>query len=100
LIGLSFSTAAQTTSGDPSGKYIKSYPNPATTFVNFEFQRSFDKTCYLEIYNFMGKKVLDIRNLNQRINVSLENFYRGLYFYKLCDKSGHIVENGRFQVIK
>ncbi|MEP6676355.1 MAG: T9SS type A sorting domain-containing protein [Ferruginibacter sp.] len=101
--GLSFSSLAQSTAGNPedeSAKYIKSYPNPATTSVNLEFQRSYDKTFYLELYNFMGKKVLDLRNLSQRTNIPLTNFYRGLYFYKLCDKNGRIIENGRFQVVK
>ena len=79
---------------------IKSYPNPATTFVNFDFQYGYDKSYSLQIFNFMGKKVVEIRSLSVHTNLPLTNFYRGIYFYKLCDKSNRIIESGRFQVIK
>jgi hypothetical protein len=48
----------------------------------------------------MGRKVLDIKNTPSRIRVSLQDFYRGMYIYQLRDKSGQIIESGKFQVVK
>lgn len=81
-------------------KIVRSYPNPATTVVNFEFNRALDKTYSLQIYNFIGKKVADIPVNSERITVSLDSYFRGLYIYQLRDRSGKIVESGKFQVIK
>lgn len=82
-------------------KFVKLYPNPATSFVNFEFTNS-DKNNTIEIYSFTGKKMYDqkIAGVN-RITVTLNNdYYRGLYLYKLTDRSGTVIESGKFQVIK
>ena len=48
----------------------------------------------------MGKKVYELIPTTQRINVSLSNFYRGVYIYQLRDKAGKIIDSGRFQVVK
>ena len=79
---------------------IKFYPNPATSVINFEFQRSFDKSYSLQIFNFMGKKVYELKTLSSRININLDEFYRGIYIFQLRDKNGSIVESGKFQVNK
>ena len=102
IIGLNFTSFAQnkTAGPDPAAKLIKFYPNPATTYINFDFQRGYDKSFTLEIYNFMGKKVYELQNVLPRTNVSLTEFYRGLYSYKLFDKNAKVVESGRFLVIK
>jgi hypothetical protein len=102
IIGLNFTSFAQnkTAGPDPAGKLIKFYPNPATTYINFDFQRGYDKSFTLEIYNFMGKKVYELQNVLPRTNLSLTEFYRGLYSYKLFDKNEKVVESGRFLVIK
>ena len=48
----------------------------------------------------MGKKVYELTNTTQRISVSLTNFYRGIYIYQLRDKTGKIIESGKFQIVK
>jgi hypothetical protein len=48
----------------------------------------------------MGKQVYEIRTTNQRIVLSLSELYRGIYIYQLRDKSGKIIESGKFQVLK
>ena len=48
----------------------------------------------------MGKKVYQLVPTTPRINLSLDNFYRGVYIYQLRDKSGKIIDSGRFQVVK
>ncbi|MBA2249718.1 MAG: T9SS type A sorting domain-containing protein [Chitinophagaceae bacterium] len=95
-----FTQAKQATAIDPAVKYIKFYPNPAVSAINFEFQHDFDRSYSFQIYNFIGKKILDIRTLNSKLNINLTEYYRGVYIYQLRDKSGKIIESGKFQVIK
>lgn len=104
LFGLTFTSFAQnkiaSINGDPSAKLIKYYPNPATTAINFEFIQGYDKSFSLQLYNFMGKKVLDVNKLYQLNNLSLNGFYRGVYIFRLSDKNGNVVESGKFQIVQ
>lgn len=86
--------------GDASAKVVRFFPNPAVSEINFEFQKGFDKYASLQIYNFIGKKVFDTQTTSPKINISLTDFYRGVYIYQLRDKTGKIIESGKFQVIK
>ena len=97
----SFGASAQVKilTGEPV-KYIRFYPNPAVSSINFEFQKDYDRSYSFQIYNFIGKKVKDVAAVSSKLNVSLTDFYRGVYIYQLRDKTGSIVESGRFQVIK
>ncbi|MDO9376533.1 MAG: T9SS type A sorting domain-containing protein [Bacteroidota bacterium] len=79
---------------------VKFYPNPATTNINFELQRALDKSYSLQIFNFMGKKVLEMTPSSQRLNLQLSGLYRGVYVFQLRDKSGKIFDSGRFQIIR
>ena len=36
----------------------------------------------------------------ERMSVNLSDFSRGIYIYQLRDKSGRMVESGKFQVAK
>jgi hypothetical protein len=103
LFGLIFTSFAQNkiagTNSDPSAKLIKYYPNPATTAINFEFTRGYDKSFSLQLYNFMGKKVMEVIAPTQLTNLSLNGFYRGVYIFRLSDKNGNVIESGKFQVV-
>ncbi|MBC7536526.1 MAG: T9SS type A sorting domain-containing protein [Ferruginibacter sp.] len=79
---------------------MKFYPNPAASAINFDFQRGYDNSFSLLIFNFMGKKVYEIKNTPSRINLNLEDFYRGIYVFQLRDKNGATLESGKFQVLK
>ncbi|MEP7254349.1 MAG: T9SS type A sorting domain-containing protein [Ferruginibacter sp.] len=103
FIGITFTSFAQNktpVSGDPIAKLVKPYPIPASTSINFDFLYGYDKSFSLQIYNFMGKKVNEINNVAPRINMRLDDFYRGIYIYQLRDKNGKIVDSGKFQVVK
>ena len=104
LIGLNFTSFAQNNAtagnGAVQAKLIKFYPNPAYTVINFDFQRGYDNAYSIQIYNFIGKKVYELKNVPQRLNVNLEDFFRGIYIFQLRDKNGVIIESGKFQVIK
>ena len=103
IAGLHFSSAAQVKStfiSDDAIKIVKFYPNPAVGSINFEFQKSYNKTYSLLIFNFIGKKVIDLKPTEEKITVPLTDFYRGVYIFQLRDAKGNIVESGKFQVVK
>ncbi|MES2006459.1 MAG: T9SS type A sorting domain-containing protein [Bacteroidota bacterium] len=87
--------------GDGIPKMAHFYPNPATSYINFTFEKTIDKTYSLQVYNFIGRKMNDIRINDAKITINLDdNYFRGLYVYQLRDQSGRIVESGKFQVNK
>ncbi len=82
---------------------VKCYPNPATSFVNFEFPKNLDKTNTLFVFSFVGKKMTEVplSNVNNNIiTITLTDYYRGLYVFQLRDKGGNIIESGKFSVNK
>lgn len=103
LSGITFTSFAQNKPGiseEITAKIIKFFPNPATSNINFELQQGYDKSYTLQLFNFMGKKVYELTPSSQRINLSLNGFYRGVYIFQLRDKYGKIIDSGRFQVIR
>ena len=80
---------------------VRLYPNPATTVINFDFQKASDKGYSLQIYSFMGgRKMVELPSLSERTSINLSDFARGVYIYQLRDKTGRVVESGKFQVSK
>lgn len=95
------------TAADPVVGYTESqtritryYPNPASSYITFEFQKTIERGYTLQVYNFMGKKVDQLALSSSRVTVSLENYFRGIYIFQLSDKSGKIIDSGKFQVVK
>lgn len=87
-------------SPDQLQRILKVYPNPATTFTKFEFQKSFDKGYTLQVINFIGKQVYEAKNINSTTTLDLSTYNRGVYIYQLKDQSGKMIECGKFQVSK
>ena len=79
---------------------LKFYPNPATTVITFDFQKSFGKGYSLQIYNFLGRKMVERTNIADQTTINLTDFTRGVYVYQLRDNTGKLVESGKFQVSK
>lgn len=104
----SFFTQAQTgksleanfLSYNPQLKVVRFYPNPATSIINFEFSKPVQRDYMLQVFNFLGKKVFESNSVSQKTSVALTDFYRGLYIFQLRDKTGRIIESGKFQVSK
>jgi hypothetical protein len=79
---------------------LRFYPNPATSFVTFDFQHGFDKGYSIQVFSFLGKKMYESSNINNRTTLTLSDYNRGIYIYQLRDKTGKLVESGKFQVSK
>ena len=86
--------------GLPASKIVKFYPNPATSIINFEFQKSNDKSYTFHIINLLGKKVYEVTNVSPKTIVNLSDFLRGVYIFQLRDQTGKVVDSGKFQVSK
>ena len=103
IVGFHFTSAAQVKSSfitDNTEKVVKFYPNPAANFINFEFIKNSSKPYTLLIYNFMGKKMVELKPTEEKTSIDLTEFYRGVYIFQLRDAQGNIVESGKFQVVK
>lgn len=79
---------------------VKFYPNPAVSFINFEFENEYDKSYTLYIYSFIGKKVVELKFSELKMTVPLNDFYRGVYIFQFRNKQGTVIESGKFQVVK
>jgi len=100
LLSLTAKSQDRNPGQEPAPTIVKFYPNPATSFITFDFQRGYDKSMNLQIFNFIGKKVQEINNVSPKTTVNLNDFYRGIYIFQLKDKNGKVVDSGKFQVSK
>jgi len=108
IVTILFTVAAhsqnQTRNGLPSdvqSAILKFYPNPATTVITFNFEKAYDKGYSLQIYNaVLGRKMTEQTNIPDRFTLDLSNYTRGVYVYQLRDKTGKLMETGKFQVSK
>jgi hypothetical protein len=82
----------------PGTRLLRFFPNPATTYINFEFQSNYERNYVLQVYNFLGKKVADINQVNQRSQIDVSGYTRGIYIYQLKDQTGKVIESGKFQI--
>lgn len=105
VIGASFSADEhiynQANTSIVQHKIERFYPNPAVQFIHFDFNETVEKYFVLEVYNFIGRKMNNIPVIAKKITIYFDgNYTRGLYLFQLRDKSGRIVESGKFQVIR
>jgi hypothetical protein len=92
-------TQAQTRPvNEQPGVQLRFYPNPATSVVTFDFMKGYDKGYTLHVYNFLGRRVHESKNIPQRTSITLTDYSRGIYIYQLVDRNGKVVESGKFQV--
>jgi hypothetical protein len=79
---------------------LKIYPNPATSYITFDFQKGFEKGFLIQVYNFLGKKMYESQDLSDKTTLNLSDYNRGVYIYHLVDRSGKVIDSGKFQVSK
>ena len=84
----------------PVAKIVRYYPNPAVSFITFDFQQSDNKSYSIAIFNFIGKKVREVNKITPKTVVDLAEFYRGVYIFQLRDANGKVIESGKFSVSK
>jgi hypothetical protein len=77
---------------------LRFYPNPATSVVTFDFIKGYETGYALQVYNFLGRRVHESKNIPQKTSIQLTDYSRGIYIYQLVDRNGKVVESGKFQV--
>ncbi len=105
ILSIATAASAQSNRSNAGGtdnvvKQVHFFPNPASSFINFEFKDINLSNYSLKVFNFIGKKVLEVNSLSQRTVVNLNDFFRGVYIFQLTDRNGQVVESGKFQVVK
>jgi hypothetical protein len=89
------------TSAGVQTNIVRFYPSPATTVINFDFQKAYEQGYSIQIFNaILGRKMYEQGNVPERTTINLSDFPRGMYIYQLRDRSGRMVESGKFQVAK
>jgi Secretion system C-terminal sorting domain len=104
LLLLQFDSQAQVVTNNETGtqlKFIKTYPNPATTEVTLAFQKGYNRNYSIQILNSIGKKMYMAKQLPTSFTIDLrsEKFYRGIYIYQLLDMTGVVIESGKILVV-
>jgi hypothetical protein len=87
-------------SSETNDRIIKLYPNPATSYITFDLQKGYQQGMSVQLYSFLGKKVMDVPTSGSKTMINLTDFNRGIYMYHLLDATGKLVESGKFQVSK
>jgi hypothetical protein len=95
---LSQAQESRNPSQDAAQRIMKLYPNPAVSFIKFDFQKNYEKGYTLQVINFIGRQVNEVKNINASTTLDLTAYNRGVYIYQLKDQTGKIVESGKFQV--
>lgn len=76
------------------------YPNPARSFLQIQYKQSTNIPEVLVVYNFLGKKQIEVSKPGNNVYVDLAEFKRGLYIFQFRDNNGRILDSGKFQVEK
>ncbi len=85
---------------DGGDKTLKSYPNPATTYITIDIQKGYEKGLSIQVFSFLGRKMYETQNVAEKTTIDLSDYNRGVYIYHLRDQSGKIIGSGKFQVSK
>lgn len=85
---------------DPEAASVKFYPNPAVSYITFDFLKKYDKSYTVQLFNFLGRKVFEFSAADAKTMVNVSDYTRGIYIYQLKDPTGKIIESGKFQVNK
>ena len=85
---------------DAADRIVKFYPNPATSFITFELEKSNEKGYDIQVFNFLGKMVYEEKNISQKTTLNLNDYNRGVFIFQVRDRDGRIVTSGKFQVSK
>jgi Secretion system C-terminal sorting domain len=105
LFGINFTAFAQSSAELESAgmqvKFLKTYPNPASTVVNFVFQKGYNRNYSIQILNAIGKQMYRAKYIPASLSIDLkeQNFFRGIYIYQLLDRNNIVVESGKILVV-
>jgi hypothetical protein len=74
------------------------YPNPCSSQVNFLY--SAQSTMNIYVYDITGRQISQTEMLNGTASLNTSDYSNGMYLYRITDKSGNVLDNGKFTVQK
>ncbi len=77
---------------------VSFFPNPATTYITFEFKETLKRGTQIQVFSFLGRQVKNIQATAQKMTVNISDLNRGIYVFQVRDPSGRIIESNKFQV--
>ncbi len=84
----------------PQTPIVKCYPNPASNYINFIFDKPLPLNGKLLVFSFTGRKMAEMVISSDKIQLQLDNYFRGLYMYQVVQKNGDVIDSGKFQVLQ
>jgi hypothetical protein len=75
---------------------IMAYPNPCSSQINFFY--SGHTAQVITVFDVTGRQVGTTSMVNGKASVNTSTFAKGIYMYRMLDKSGDVVDNGKFSV--
>jgi len=81
--------------------YLKAFPNPASSYISFEFINGSFSFTQIEILDVFGQQKM-LRNIfrTEKLVLDVEDLESGLYFYRLYDSKANLHSSGKFMIIK
>ena len=86
------------TPGPNQATLVRFYPNPAVNFITFEIKEPVQRGTNIQVFSFLGRQVATIPVNGQRITVSLNDYFKGIYVFQVKDPKGKVLETNKFQV--
>lgn len=74
----------------------KVYPNPARTEITFNCSSLAAK--FISIFDITGRKISTGEIKNNMLTLTVSSYSAGMYFYKVSDVSGNMIDRGKFSV--
>jgi hypothetical protein len=69
---------------------LKIYPNPANTFAILDFGKIPHSNSSIEVYDVVGRKIVEYFPSNSQQNIPVENYKNGMYILKIKAGDGKI----------
>ncbi|HTB07237.1 MAG TPA: T9SS type A sorting domain-containing protein [Bacteroidia bacterium] len=76
---------------------IITYPNPCTSQITFQSVAAHDAQ-FVSIFDVTGRQLEKVSMANGMVVLNTSTYSSGIYFYNIIDKSGNIVDKGKFSV--
>lgn len=73
---------------------VQIFPNPFTTYLEVN-SVTFRPNLSLKIYNFIGNIIYYKYNIDQNQIIVTDNFSKGVYFYRLENEIGKVLQSGK-----
>lgn len=68
--------------------HVNVFPNPATTTVNVEFDKTMRLPVRYRVFDIVGNLVMDRLSSKDNFNIDVSGFKRGVYIFKLYNSTG------------